>query len=419
MLDPLEENVGLIERLRPDVVGGYGSYLELLMDHIEDRGGISHLPALLAWGGDGMSERGRRTIPQRFGVPVYGLYGAVEAFHIGFECEAHRGFHVNTDIHPLRLVDDDGNEVPDGASGQVVVSNLVSRGTVVLNYRLGDVARWIPGPCPCGRLLPTLSFVEGRLDDWLELGGGELLHPQGLRELFAPEDGHVRQYQVEQRSPSDYLVRLVAAPGNEDGREQLQRRLATRFRAAAGEDARVEFEFVSAIERTARGKTRIVLAPGSRRRAVLGSEPEIRAAREDELEAILAVMEPANMHDRESPEMPALDLDRFFVAELEGEIVGAAGWELIDDELAKTTLLAVLPQARGRRIGEALQRARMEAMARAGARRVRTNADRPPTIAWYKREFGYEEVGRLEKVASFGDPEVDAWTTLEAPLPPR
>jgi phenylacetate-CoA ligase len=114
MLDPLEDNVRLIERLRPDVVGGYGSYLELLMDYIGDRGGTSHLPSLLAWGGDGMSERGRRTIPERFGVPTYGLYGAVEAFHIGFECGAHRGFHVNTDIHPVRPVDDDGGEVPEG-----------------------------------------------------------------------------------------------------------------------------------------------------------------------------------------------------------------------------------------------------------------------------------------------------------------
>jgi hypothetical protein len=192
------------------------------MDYIEDRGGTSHLPSLLAWGGDGMSERGRRTIPERFGVPTYGLYGAVEAFHIGFECGAHRGFHVNTDIHPVRLVDDDGGEVPEGASGQVVVSNLVSRGTVVLNYKLGDVARWIPGSCPCGRLLPTLSYVEGRVDDWLELPSGELLHPQGLRELFTPEDEHVRRYQVEQRSPSDYLVRLVSAPGHKAGREQLQ-----------------------------------------------------------------------------------------------------------------------------------------------------------------------------------------------------
>ncbi len=128
-------------------------------------------------------------------------------------------------------------------------------------------------------------------------------------------------------------------------------------------------------------------------------------------------MQPANMHRLDSPEMPELDLERFFVAELDGEVVGAAGWTLLESGLAKTTLLAVRPAARGAGVGAALQRARMEAMAQAGARRVRTNADRPETIEWYKREFGYEEVGRLAKVDRFGDPDVEEWTTLEAPLP--
>jgi 3-keto-5-aminohexanoate cleavage enzyme len=142
----------------------------------------------------------------------------------------------------------------------------------------------------------------------------------------------------------------------------------------------------------------------------------IRPARRMEREAILAVMEPANMHRLDSPEMPTFDIDRFFVAELDGRIVGAAGWKLLGDGLAKTTLLAVVPAAAGRGIGSALQRARMEAMRAAGARRVRTNADRPETIAWYKRHFGYREVGILAKEDEFGHPGIDRWVTLEADL---
>jgi hypothetical protein len=42
-------------------------------------------------------------------------------------------------------------------SGEVVVSNLVNRETVLLNYRLGDVAASLPDRCPCGRSLPLLS----------------------------------------------------------------------------------------------------------------------------------------------------------------------------------------------------------------------------------------------------------------------
>jgi hypothetical protein len=58
----------------------------------------------------------------------------------------------------------------------------------------------------------------------------------------------------------------------------------------------------------------------------------------------------------------------------------------------------------------------MGLMRDAGATSVVTNADRPETIAWYERHFGYRRVGEVAKVHEFGRPDVDRWTTLEAPL---
>jgi hypothetical protein len=58
----------------------------------------------------------------------------------------------------------------------------------------------------------------------------------------------------------------------------------------------------------------------------------------------------------------------------------------------------------------------MRAMREAGCRSVTTNADLPDTIAWYKRNFGYREVGTLAKVHEFGDPQRDHWITLECDL---
>ena len=58
----------------------------------------------------------------------------------------------------------------------------------------------------------------------------------------------------------------------------------------------------------------------------------------------------------------------------------------------------------------------MDLMRDAGATRVITNADRPETIEWYQRHFGYRVVGELAKLHEFGLPDVDRWTTLEASL---
>jgi ribosomal-protein-alanine N-acetyltransferase len=117
--------------------------------------------------------------------------------------------------------------------------------------------------------------------------------------------------------------------------------------------------------------------------------------------------------------MHDFDVGRWHVAVKSEVIVGVAGFRLLatpDGPVGKTTLLAVHPQARGHGIGQALQEHRMELMRDAGAVRVITNADRPDTIAWYERHFGYRKIGEVEKLHEFGLPEVDRWTTLEAPL---
>jgi 3-keto-5-aminohexanoate cleavage enzyme len=142
----------------------------------------------------------------------------------------------------------------------------------------------------------------------------------------------------------------------------------------------------------------------------------IRPAMQEDRDAVLRVMEPWNMHHVPSPEMEALDLGCFFVAEVDGLVVGASGYRLLGAGKGKTTLLGVLPPYLGTGIGAALQDSRLRAMAAVGVHTVTTNADRPETIRWYKSRFGYREVGRLQKIHSFGHPDIDHWTTLEMDL---
>jgi ribosomal-protein-alanine N-acetyltransferase len=152
--------------------------------------------------------------------------------------------------------------------------------------------------------------------------------------------------------------------------------------------------------------------------------PEVRirpAALPADRVEMLRVLETANMHRVPSPEMDDFDVGHWFVAELRGAVVGVAGYRLLDADgevIGKTTLLAVQPGAREHGIGRALQTLRMDRMRDAGATRVITNADRPETIAWYERHFGYRKVGEVRKLHEFGLPDVDHWTTLEAPLVP-
>lgn len=130
---------------------------------------------------------------------------------------------------------------------------------------------------------------------------------------------------------------------------------------------------------------------------------------------ILWIMEPYNMHHVPSEEMEELDLDCYYLAVLGGDYVGACGYAMLSKTQGKTTLLSVLPQYSGLGIGRALQEKRVGVMQELGATSVITNADRPASIAWYKRQ-GYVEVGNIPKVHSFGWDGADCWTTLELSL---
>ena len=142
----------------------------------------------------------------------------------------------------------------------------------------------------------------------------------------------------------------------------------------------------------------------------------IGVARETDMPAMLGLLQTANMHRIPSEEMPELDWRTCFVARSGNRLVGLAGYKILSPAEGKTTLMVVHPDCRGRGTGLLLQAERLRAMARQGVQSVITNADRPETIAWYKKHFGYVEIGRLKKVHEFGDPGIPEWTTLRMDL---
>jgi phenylacetate-CoA ligase len=257
MGDPLGENLARMNAFRPDALHSYGSYLGRLFAHAHETKAPFHRPRVVTFGGDTLSPAGRALIEEEFGIPVFSIYQSIEALRIGFECEAHRGLHLNADLYPVRIADAEGQTVPTGTSGEVVVSNLVNRGTVLLNYRLGDVAAALPDRCPCGRSLPLLSPPPGRTDDVIELPSGALVHPQAVRILFTGER-EIWEYQVTQQGPARFRVDVVAARGCD--RAATAARVARRFAERFGAGVTADVRFVDQVARTAQGKLRVVLS---------------------------------------------------------------------------------------------------------------------------------------------------------------
>jgi phenylacetate-CoA ligase len=205
---PPEEVLATIERVRPAVVRSYGGYLELLARVATAAGGLRHRPRVVMYSGDTMSAGGRELIEDELGVPVLSHYNAVEAFKIAFTCEERDGFHVHEDLCHVWLAGEDGRPVAPGELGEVVLTNLVNRGTVLLNYRVGDLARLTHEPCPCGRTTRRLLDLEGRVDQVLELAGGAYVYPTEVWRVLRERPAIVR-YQLVQVARDRFELRFV------------------------------------------------------------------------------------------------------------------------------------------------------------------------------------------------------------------
>ncbi len=251
---PFEDLLAGVNEFRPDVIRGIGSHLGAFLRWVAEAGRPIEKPRVVTYGADTMPKADRRVIEQELGIPVVSTYQAIEALRIGFQCEARRGFHISTDQVAVRVVDASGRDVSPGERGELVLTNLTNRAMVVLNYRLGDLVTAAAGPCVCGRTLPLIEDIDGRLDDLIGRPGGTWVHALTLLPELQAVEG-VRQVQVVQEELEAFRLRVVWARGSEERPSQLVACMA----AVLGERIQVRVEPIDVLEQEPSGKVKTVI----------------------------------------------------------------------------------------------------------------------------------------------------------------
>lgn len=252
-----DQAVARINDFQPEVVFGYGSHLGALFRWAWEHGHELSRPRVVWYGADAMPDADRNLIETGYEVPVLSSYQADEALRIGFQCEYRKGFHLNLDDVAVRVVKHDGKPAGPGEDGEIIISNLSNRATVLLNYKLGDVVTMSAGPCPCGRTLPTIERIAGRADDMVMLPNGESRHSLFLLQPLNTIPGVVQIQLVQERV--DHISLYVVCAAGSDW-QPIQASLADRVRGLLGEDMAVETVKVASIPSEPGGKVRAVIS---------------------------------------------------------------------------------------------------------------------------------------------------------------
>jgi len=197
----------------------------------------------------------RATIEQVFGCRVANGYGGRDAGFIAHECPEGR-MHVTAEDIVLELVDEAGEAVAPGQSGEIVVTHLASRAFPFIRYRTGDYGVLAKEPCPCGRGLPVLEQILGRSTDFVVASDGTVLH--GLALIYVVRDlPGIASFRIVQESRELTRVELVPGPGFDS---KVNNAIRDGMRKRLGADVEIRVEEMAMLPRERSGKHRYVVS---------------------------------------------------------------------------------------------------------------------------------------------------------------
>lgn len=99
------------------------------------------------------------------GSKLYPHYGSRECGLGGaVTCEAFEGMHLRENHILPEIIDQDGNVLPDGEYGELVITTIGQEAMPLIRYRTGDHTRILP-PCRCGGVTKRIDTVSRREGD--------------------------------------------------------------------------------------------------------------------------------------------------------------------------------------------------------------------------------------------------------------
>jgi len=259
-----QRQVQLICDLKPDLIMVTPSYMLALVEEFHRQGldpAASSLRCGL-FGAEPWTEALRAEIERRAGLDALDIYGLSEVMGPGVasEClETKDGPVIWEDHFYPEIVDPlTGAVLPEGATGELVLTSLTKEALPVIRYRTRDLTSLLP---PTARAMRRLARIGGRSDDMLIVRGVNLF-PSQIEELVLKLAGLTPHYELEltREAHLDRLaVKVECLAGTPaEARVRLAHDLAAAIKALIGISAAVHVGDPGSIERSAGKAKRVV-----------------------------------------------------------------------------------------------------------------------------------------------------------------
>ncbi|TXK89622.1 phenylacetate--CoA ligase family protein, partial [Parageobacillus sp. SY1] len=164
--EQMKEYIEVINKFKPIQILAYVESIFELAKFIEQNKLTVHSPKSIMTSAGTLYPYMRETIERVFQTKVFNRYGSREVGDIACECEHHQGLHVSALTHYVEIIKENGTLAQPGEIGEIVVTSLTNYAMPLIRYRIGDMGKWAKGECDCGRVMPLIEEVNGRVTDF-------------------------------------------------------------------------------------------------------------------------------------------------------------------------------------------------------------------------------------------------------------
>ena len=256
--DKMRAFAEMLVEWKPDMFRGYPSAMYLFARFIKEEGITGIQPKFIETSAEKLLPHQRSLISEVFKAPIAEAYQSWELLTIAYQCPE-GGYHVSEDRY-LELVAN-GKVVQPGELGETVITSLNQYGMPFIRYKNDDLGIYEPNNCTCGRCMPILREVTGRVWDCLVDTDGSVVHWSSIAHIivqkFKGDKPEVLQYQFHQLDREHIEVRLVR---NKDVKSTLCEDVRNELKPCFDEAMQITVKLVDKIDLTQAGKFRPVIS---------------------------------------------------------------------------------------------------------------------------------------------------------------
>ena len=187
-----EQQLKVIEQLRPVAYAGTPSFLKILLERARALGiDLSCLTKAVVTG-EAFPRALADELRDTHGIDAYQSYGTADLGLVAYETPAREGLVVDEGVLVEIVRPGTGEPVPTGEVGELLVTTF-NPDYPLIRFATGDLSAIMPGQSPCGRTNRRVRGWLGRADQTTKVKG-LFVYPSQVAEVTRrhPEVGRVR-----------------------------------------------------------------------------------------------------------------------------------------------------------------------------------------------------------------------------------